>query len=94
LDTFGAGDKIDLSALLGSSGNGYTSSALGDTGSGFVELKNLTLTSSAATAKTVVTFDVAFDLASISSSAITAATIDLDYQYSLAVDGVATSPKF
>ena len=41
-----------------------------------------------------MTFDVAFDLASISSSAITAATIDLDYQYSLAVDGVATSPKF
>ena len=78
---FGLGDKIDLSALLGAGGSGYTGSALGDSGAGFVELKNLTLSQNAVANTTTVKFDVHFDAAEIGTSKITGAVIDLAYDY-------------
>ncbi|WP_293751138.1 Ig-like domain-containing protein, partial [Limnohabitans sp. Rim8] len=75
---FGSGDKIDLSAILKTI-SGYTSSALADTGAGFVELENLTLSQNATNGKTTVNFDVAFDSAYVDESKITGAVIDLAY---------------
>ena len=93
---FGAGDKIDVSAILGSAsgGSGYTASGLADTGYGFLELKNLVLTKNTASNTTLVEFDISADSASIGGSKISGAVIDLDYQYSLAVDGGVMSPKY
>jgi len=91
---FAAGDKIDLATILGSGGAGYTGNVFADTGAGFIELKNLNLVKNAGANTTSVTFDVAFDAASINSSKISGAVIDLGYQYSLAVDGGALSPKY
>ena len=93
---FGSGDKIDLSAILGSlsGGSGYTSSALADTGSGFVELKNLALTQNTTKSTTTVTFDVNFDAASISSSKINSAAIDLLYDYTKVSSLAVTTPTF
>jgi hypothetical protein len=86
---FAAGDKIDFSVLLGTggSGSGYTGSALNDSGTGFVELKNLLLTSNAITGKTTVTFDVTFDSASVAGSKISGAVIDLAYDAALVNKG-------
>jgi hypothetical protein len=91
---FSAGDKIDLSAILGSATGGaaYTSSGLADTGAGFVELKNLALVKNTAT--TTVTFDVAFDAATLGGSKINGAVIDLVYNYASVADGGAVSPKY
>ena len=94
LDVFGAGDKIDLSALLGTGGSGYTASALGDSGVGFAEIKNVSLTKLASS--TVVSFDVTLDSASYQGNKISAATIDLAYNYA-SVDGngsVVTSATY
>ena len=93
---FGSGDKIDLAAILGSAtgGSGYTSSTLADTGSGFVELKNLALAQNATTGKTTVTFDVNFDAATLDSSKINSAAIDLLYDYTKVSSLTATSPTF
>ena len=79
---FDSGDKIDLSAILGSlsGGSGYTSSALADTGSGFVELKNVTLTHATSTT-TTVGFDITFDSATYEGNKISGAVIDLAYTY-------------
>ena len=79
---FGSGDKIDLSAILGSlsGGAGYTSSALADTGFGFVELKNVTLTHATSTT-TTVGFDITFDAATYEGNKISGAVIDLAYTY-------------
>ena len=76
---FATGDKIDLTVLLGSSGAGYAESALGDTGTGFVELKNVTLTKLSSTTR--IDFDVTFDSASYEGSKISGAVIDLTYNY-------------
>jgi hypothetical protein len=93
---FGSGDKIDLSALLGSlsGGSGYTSTALADTGYGFLELKNLVLTQDTTANTTALTFDISADAATLGGSKINGAVIDLDYQYSLALDGGVLSPKY
>jgi hypothetical protein len=93
---FGSGDKIDLSAILGSAsgGSGYTSSALADTGSGFVELKNLALAQNTTTGKTTVTFDVNFDAATLGGSKINGAVLDLVYEYAKVSAGLSTSPTF
>lgn len=91
---FAAGDKIDLTAILGTGGAGYTGTAFADTGAGFIELKNLNLVKDAVANTTSVTFDIAFDAATINSSKITGSVIDLAYQYSLALDGGALSPKY
>jgi hypothetical protein len=93
---FASGDMVDLSAILGSlsGGSGYTSSALADTGSGFLELKNLVLTRDTASSTTLVTFDISVDAATLGGSKINGAVIDLDYQYSLALDGGVLSPKY
>ena len=78
---FGSGDKIDLAAILGSAtGSGYTSSTLADTGSGFVELKNVTLTHATSTT-TTVGFDITFDAATYEGNKISGAVIDLAYTY-------------
>ena len=79
---FGSGDKIDLAAILGSAtgGSGYTSSTLADTGSGFVELKNVTLTHPTSTT-TTVGFDITFDAATYEGNKISGAVIDLAYTY-------------
>jgi hypothetical protein len=92
---FNSGDKIDLSAILGniSGGAGYTSKGFADTGAGFVELKNLVLTHPTVSS-TSVAFDITFDTATIDSSKIAAATIDLEYDYSKVTDGFASSPMF
>jgi hypothetical protein len=82
---FGADDSIDLSGML--AGSGYTGSALGDSGAAFVELKNLLLTSNTTTGKTTVTFDVAFDEASVDGSKISGAVIDLAYDATLVNKG-------
>ena len=93
---FSAGDKIDLSAILGSATGGaaYLSSGFADTGAGFIELKNLALVKNTATTTTTVTFDVAFDAATLGGSKINGAVIDLVYQYALVADGGAVSPKY
>jgi len=93
---FGSGDKIDLAAILGSAtgGSGYTSSTLADTGSGFLELKNLVLTQDTTAKTTLVAFDISADAATLGGSKINGAVIDLDYQYSLALDGGVSSPKY
>jgi hypothetical protein len=79
---FGSGDKIDLSAILGSlsGGSGYTSSTLADTGFGFVELKNVTLTHATSTT-TTVGFDITFDAATYEGNKISGTVIDLAYTY-------------
>ncbi len=89
---FGSGDILDLKTILGTGGSGYTSTAVADTGVGFVELKNLVLTQGTST--TTVKFDVSFDLATISSSKITGAVIDLVYDYSKVSAAQVTSPTF
>jgi len=93
---FSAGDKIDLSAILGSATGGaaYTSSGLADTGAGFVELKNLALTQNATTGKTTVTFDVHFDAATIGGSKINGAVIDLVYDYAKVSAAQVTSATY
>ncbi len=90
---FSATDKLDLTGLLGSGGSGYAS-VLQDSGAGFVELKNLSLTKDPAHTQTNVSFDVSFDTATIGGSKISAAVIDLSYQYASVVGGVAISPTF
>jgi len=94
LDVFGAGDRIDLSALLGSGGSGYAHSVLADTGAGFMELKNLAISKDVTANQTNVTFDISLDASTIGGSKITGAVIDLDYQYSSVADGWITSPTF
>jgi hypothetical protein len=91
---FLAGDKIDLSAILGSATGGaaYLSSGFADTNAGFIELKNLALVKNSDT--TTVTFDVAFDAATLGGSKINGAVIDLAYQYAMVADGGAVSPKY
>ena len=91
---FGSGDLLDLKAILGTGGSGYTSTAVADTGAGFVELKNLTLVQNTANSTTTVKFDVNFDYATISSSKITGAVIDLVYDYSKVSAALVTSPTF
>ena len=93
---FSAGDKIDLSAILGSAtgGAGFVSSGFADTGAGFIELKNLALVKNTATTTTTVTFDVAFDAATLGGSKINGAVIDLFYNYASVADGGAVSPKY
>ena len=93
---FLAGDKIDLSAILGSATGGaaYLSSGFADTGAGFVELKNLALTQNATTGKTTVTFDVHFDDDEISSSKINGAVIDLVYDYAKVSAAQVTSTTY
>ncbi|MEI7680017.1 MAG: Ig-like domain-containing protein, partial [Betaproteobacteria bacterium] len=90
---FSATDKLDLTGLLGSGGSGYAS-VLQDSGAGFVELKNLSLLKDVANNQTNVSFDVSFDTATIGGSKISAAVIDLSYQYASVVGGVAISPTF
>ena len=60
---------------------------------GFVELHNLTLTQNANNT-TTVTFDVNFDSASISTSKITGAVIDLVYDYSKVSAAQVTNTTF
>ena len=90
---FGAGDKIDLSSVLGAGGSGYTGSALGDTGFGFVELKNVTLTQNANNT-TTVQFNIHFDTSTINGSKITGAVVDLAYNYSSVTNSQLTIPTF
>ena len=92
MDVFGAGDKIDLSTLLGTGGSGYTGTALGDSGAGFVEIKNLTLAPSGS--NTLVQFNIHFDAATIGSSKITGAVIDLAYTYSAVSNSQTIQPTF
>jgi hypothetical protein len=89
---FGSGDHLDLKAILGTGGSGYTSTAVADTGAGFVELKNLVLTQLASTTR--VTFDVNFDAATISSLKIAGAVIDLVYDYSKVSAAQVTNTTF
>ena len=91
---FSATDTLDLTGLLGTSGSGYLTSVLQDRGAGFVELKNLSLTKDLEHTQTNVSFDVSFDAATIGGSKISAAVIDLSYQYASVVGGVAISPTF
>jgi hypothetical protein len=65
---------------------------LPDTGAGFVEIKNQALKQ--ANGKTTVTFDVAFDAASIDGQKIVGATLDLKYQYSSVAAAQVASVKF
>ena len=90
---FTSGDKIDLSAILKTAA-GYTSSALADTGSGFVELKNVGLAQNTTTGKTNVTFDVHFDAAALDASKINGAIIDLVYDYSKVSAAQANSATY
>ena len=92
MDVFGAGDKIDLSTLLGTGGSGYTGTALGDSGAGFVEIKNLTLAPSGS--NTLVQFNIHFDAATIGSSKVTGAVIDLAYTYSAVSNSQTVLPTF
>ena len=89
---FGSGDHLDLKAILGTGGSGYTSTAVADTGAGFVELKNLVLTQGTST--TTVKFDVNFDAATISGSKIAGAVIDLVYDYSKVSAAQVTNTTF
>lgn len=91
---FASGDKIDMATILGTGGAGYTGTAFADTGAGFIEFKNLNLAKDSVNNQTTVTFDISFDAASINSSKISGSVIDLAYQYSLALDGGALSPKY
>ena len=93
---FGAGDKIDLAAILGSATGGaaYTSTGFADTGAGFIELKNLALVKNTGTDTTTVTFDIAFDAAYLGGSKIKSAIIDLVYDYAKVASGVAVSPNY
>jgi len=91
---FGQGDMIDLSALLSTGGSGYTGSALGDSGAGFVELKNVTLVQNTTNSTTLVKFDVHFDAASVGGSGVSGAVIDLVYNYSAVSVAQAVSPTF
>ncbi|MBI4986103.1 MAG: Ig-like domain-containing protein [Rhodocyclales bacterium] len=97
IGNFGSGsvaDKIDLSAIL--SANSYASSVLADTGSGFVEIKNLTLTKGTST--TTVNFDITFDAAIYpvtgQSSKISGAVLDLHYAYTSVSNAQATSVQY
>ena len=91
---FGAGDRIDLSALLGAGGSGYTGSQLHDVGAGFVELSNLTLTQNAGNNTTTVQFNIHFDAASIAGSKINGAVIDLAYNNAAVTNSQITIPTF
>ena len=91
---FASGDKLDLSTLLGASGAHYTSSAIGDPGTGFIELKNVTLTKDPANSWTVVNFDVNLDSSTINNSKIDGINLDLDYDTSKVIFSTLTSPKY
>ena len=88
--SFSAGAHFDLRYLLA----GYTSSALADTGIGFVELKNLTLAQNTANNTTLVKFDVDFDAAAIAGSKITGALIDMIYDFGKVSSAEVVSPVF
>ena len=83
---FSAGDRIDLSSLLSSAG--YTALESG------VGLTNFSLVQDADANQTSVMFDVSFGSALIGGSKVSAALLDLGYDYSATVDGFASSPKF
>ena len=73
------GDVLDISSLL----TGYTSFKTPDaqdTGAGFIEIKNQTLTQ--ASGITTVKFDLSFDASTYNSSKISGAVIDLAYDSS------------
>jgi len=89
---FGADDKIDLSAILGSGGAGYTGSAIGDSGAGFMEMKNVKLTKGTST--TTVEFDITLDAATYQGSKITGITVDLKYTGSAVTLGTVTIPTY
>jgi Bacterial Ig-like domain len=83
---FAGTDKIDFATLLGAGGAGYTNSLQNDTGAGFVEFRNVTLTHPTGST-TRVEFDIHLDAATLNGSVITGAVIDLNY----AIGSVATS---
>jgi hypothetical protein len=91
---FSAGDKIDLSSVLGLGGSAYTGSVLGDSGAGFVELKNVTLTQDAANNWTVVNLDIKLDSNSINGSKIDGMNLDLNYDASKVIFSNTTSPTY
>jgi Ca2+-binding RTX toxin-like protein len=93
---FSAGDKIDVSALLGAltGGAGYAHTALTDTGAGFIELVNVTLSKDVANNWTLVNFDVKIDLNSIGGSKIDGINLDLDYDASRVIYSALVSPQY
>ena len=91
---FSAEDSIDLSALLGTGGAGYTGSVIADTGAGFVEISDLSLVKNTTNNTTVVQFNIHFDAASIDGSKITGAVIDLGYAYASVSAAQVTSSKY
>jgi len=91
---FGQGDKIDLHALLGTGGSGYAASGLADTGAGFVELKNVTLTQDPTKHWTLVNFDIKLDASTIGGSKIDGMNLDLGYDTSKVIFSEITSPQY
>jgi hypothetical protein len=91
---FAAGDKINLSALLGTGGSAYAGSALGDSGAGFIELKNVTLTQDSANGWTVVNFDIKLDANNIGGSKIDGINLDLNYDTAKVIFSEITSPQY
>jgi hypothetical protein len=93
---FGAGDHIDLSALLGTGagGAGYSQAVLQDVGAGFVELQNLTLTQNQGAGTTTVRFNLDFDAATVGGSKIAGAVFDLVYDYSAARTLSISNPTY
>jgi hypothetical protein len=91
---FAAGDKLDLAGMLGAGGAGYTSSLQADTGLGFMELKNVTLTKDLVNSRTVINFDVHLDAITIGNSKISGVNIDLIYNYGSVLASSITIPTF
>ncbi len=89
---FDANDKIDLTSILGTGGSGYTSSTIGDSGAGFVELKNVKLTK--LTSTTTVEFDITLDAATYGGSKVSGITIDLKFDGAAVTSRAVTIPSF
>ena len=100
MDAFGAGDKIDLSALLGTGGSGYTAFSLPNAGTNFVDIANPVLSTTVTkiagvnTTVSLVSFDVTLDASSYNGQKLEGLNVDLDYNAASVKTITATSPLF